>query len=403
MSLISWRCITSCMVHSMLVTVILIMAVPVHAQQLSPDDDFDVILIPVGQTTNAPNRNLSDGKTLLDRGFQALEVVDENTKKKFPLGQYELGQDELTIRLGAGEAIQLLSEWSSAIPVSATSVYFSAIVSSSGEQLQQAALAVLDGDSPNQQSISISLGQDIPSDKREFSLEYQRKSNKVFLLIQVVGPQQGESVIVFERMRFLDGYRELDLSLGATAVTETEHFGYGIDSVILNKPPSTTGGSISIGQDHNHVKYPSSNDWSLKLKTDGVDDVVQAMVPLKVKSGVLLQSESAQRFYGLASLKRISGDNGIFTIAMVNFGSGNAALASVGYGNYTLDSIPSDAWLQAQSTSQFKGTNPAMIMMIIQLQGGPAEIVIDDVSIHAKQDSIYFWDASAVPGLIDNQ
>ncbi len=398
MSLISWRYITSCIVHLLIITASLIMAVPVDAQQLSPEDDFDVIMIPVGHTTNAPNRDMSNGETLLDRGFQAIEI------ENFSLGQYELDQDKLTIRLGAGEAIQLLSEWTSSIPVEATSVYFSAIASASGEPLQQAALAVLDGDAPDtQQSISISLGQDIPSDKREFSLEYHRKSNKVFLLIQVVGPLQGESVIVLERMRFLDGYRELDLSLGATAVTETEHFGYGIDSVKLNNPPSTTGGNISISQEHNHIIYPSSNDWSLKLKTSGADDVIQAMVPLKVKSGVLLQTESAQRFYGLASLKRISGDRGMFTIAMVNFGSGNAALASVGYGNYTLDSIPSDAWLQAQSTSQFKNTNPAMIMMIIQLQGGPAEIVVDDVSIHSKQDSIYFWDASAVPGLINNQ
>ncbi len=400
MDLISLRAITRCTFFLLFLTGGLIIAVPVYAQQLSPEDDFDVLIIPIGETSNAPDRNLSDGATLQDRGFQTIAV------ENFPLGQYELGQDKLTIRLGAGQAIQLLSEWTSSIPVAATSVYFSAIASSTGEPLQQAALAVLDGDDVYQQSISISLGQDIPSDKREFSLEYQRKSDRVLLLIQVVGPLQGESEIVFERMRFLDGYRELDSSLGATAVTETEHFGYGIDSVVLNN--SIAGGSYSISQDENHVIYPSSNDWSLRLKTPpSVGDVlpvVQVRVPLKVKSGALLQSESSQRFYGLASVKRISGDNScIFTIAMVNVGSGNAALSSLGYSNYTLDSIPSDAWMEAQSSIQFKEANPAMIMMIIQLQGGPAEIVVDDLSIHAKQDSIYFWDASAVPGLINNQ
>lgn len=364
---------------------LLVVCMPSLAQDTSSTEDFDVLVIPVGPSVSAPGRDLSSPVSLEARGLQIVSVPG------FALGRVETSLDCLTFRLAAGEAIQVLSLWTDSIPVSATSVYFSAMASTSGEPLQQAALALLDAENPSfEQGVSISYQQDIPTSPREFSLEFRQPAKSVLLLIQAVGPQQGESTLVLERMRLLDGYRELDLSLGTTAVTPVEHFG-GEPLIVRNVPPSTEGGTASLFESENHRRFPNSTSRSLRLTTQKEDDVIQVLLPVTILPEALEDSTYPRQFYAEAAAKRLSGNRGTYTLALLS-----GSTTSVGYQNHSVDTLPLDRWDSVQSPIQLSqaGSNP--LYVIIQISGGPADIVVDDVSIQARRDSIFLWDSKVL-------
>ncbi|MGC9329423.1 MAG: hypothetical protein ACP5I1_17445, partial [Candidatus Hinthialibacter sp.] len=245
------------------------------AQTIAPDDDYDVLVIPVAPSVNPPDRDLTSSESLDARGLQLLPVQD------YELGSYELEPDRIIFTLKPNQAIQLFSYASDTVPVSATSVYFSVVASATGEPLTQAALALLDAEDPYQQSVAISFNEDAPYTARDFSLEYRRTSpGSVYLLVQLVGPAQGESQLVLERMRLLDGYRELDVSLGAVAVTSLEDFSEGIDSLIINPIAGMEQGYIDVSN-LNHLLLPNAEPQSLVLGTKSPDEVIQVLVPLE--------------------------------------------------------------------------------------------------------------------------
>lgn len=364
---------------------LLMACMPSLAQDASSSEDFDVLVIPIGPAASAPGRDLRSPDSLEARGLQIVSVPG------FSLGRVETSLDRLTLHLAAGEAIQLLSLWTDSIPVSATSVYFSAIASASGEPLVQAALALLDAQNPSfEQGVSISYHQDIPTTPREFSLEFRHPADSVLLLIQAVGPQQGESTLVLERMRLLDGYRELDLSLGTTAVTPVEHFG-GEPSFIRSVPPSTPGGTASLFESENHRRYPSAVPRSLRLTTQKEEDVIQVLLPVTILPGALEDSAYPRQFYAEAAAKRLSGNRGTYTLALLS-----GSTTSVGYQNHSIDTLPSDRWDAVQSPIQLSQTGSSPLYVIIQISGGPADIVVDDVSIQSRRDSIFLWDSKVL-------
>lgn len=367
------------------------------AQNVSPGDDYDVLVIPVAPSVSAPGRDLMSSDSLEARGLQLLPVQD------YELGSYELEPDRIIFTLKPNQAIQLFSYASDVVPVSATSVYFSVVASASGEPLNQAALALLDANDPYQQSVAISFKEDVPYASRDFSLEYRRTSpGSVYLLVQLVGPEQGESQLVLERMRLLDGYRELDVSLGAVAVTSLEDFRDGIDSLIINPIAGMEQGYIDVSS-FNHLPFPDAEPQSLILGTKSPDEVIQILVPLELIPEAM-NEEYPRRFYGTASIRRISGEEGTFSVALAS-----GATTSVGYENHPIGDLSTDAWKDVQCPIQFseKGVSftdegVSQLLLIVQLQGGPAEIAVDDVSIQARRNSMYLWDSSLFPGLSEN-
>lgn len=248
----------------------------------------------------------------------------------------------------------------------------------------QCALALLDAANPQQQMVSIAYKEDIPSATRDFSLEYRHPAGKVLLLIQALGPETGESELVLERMRVLDGYRELDVSLGTTAVTSVENFGGGIDSVVKN----IASGYVGIS-DLNRLAYPGAKPQSLLLGTRGADEVIQVLIPLNTLPDAMEASAYPRRFYGVGSVRRVSGEQGTFSIALAG-----GATGSVCYENHVVSSLPLDAWSDAQCSMQCSETGANPLYFIVQLAGGPAEIAVDDVSIQSRRNSMYLWDAN---------
>lgn len=363
-----------------IVNILFTAVIPVLAQTVSPGDDYDVLVVPVGPSVSAPGRDFITPDSLDARGFQVIKVQD------YELGTYRLEPDKISIHLKANQAIQLLSQFADGIPTSATSVYFSMTATVKGKPLTQGALALLDANNPENLSVSIAYGDDIPNVSREFSLEYRHSPGKVLALIQAVGPMEGESELILERMRLLDGYRELDVSLGATVVTSVENFGNGIGSVIAN----INTGSFDVSRLNNR-KYPSIQPQSLLLSTQKTDDVVQLMIPLSFLPDVMGGGNYPRRFYGIASIRRVSGELGTFSVALVS-----GITNSICYENHPVALIPSDDWEEVQCSFQLNEKSSSQMYLIVQLAGGPAEIVVDDVSIQSRRDSMYLWDSRMV-------
>jgi len=363
---------------------VFILASPIgNTQDLSPDDDYDVLVIPVGASASAPGTDFR-APSLALRGL-VVDAVPGLTLAETPL----LDTDTLTVRLKPGEGIRLLS---AAIPVSASTVHLSAIVSATGDRPQQAAMALFDANDLTHQSVSMSFSQEFPYDRRDFSLEYQRKSDSILFLIQLVGPALGESTVTVERLRVLSGYRDIQFALGSTALTAVEHFGQGVDSVTVNTDYSTPGGGYHLFPNFNRTAFPKQIDQSLLMETQSPDDNIQITIPLQQTVNLQEQANFPVRMVGRVYIRRIAGGEGIFTVALFSGITGSG-----GYANYPVSSIPSGEWLCVESQTVLSEASSQVPLLILQLQGGQAKIAVDDASIHLVQDSIHFWDANIIP------
>ena len=363
------------------------------AQLITSDEDYDILVVPVGGTKNVSGKDFS-GDTLESMGFTVIAAPDPNHPK---VGELTAGKDRLVIHLHSDESVQL---WSAPIPVSATSILFSCSATVTGNPPTQAALAFIDGKYDSNLGVSLSLNDEIPLlHDGDFSFEYQCRSEQVILLLQWVGPQQGESWITLERPRILSGYRELDYTLGSAALSFTEHFGGGIQQTVKNTPPTSAGGYTDVSHE-NRMVFPNFAEQSLLLGTQGKDDVIQVSVPV-AQLDPLIPKPGAYplQIYGQAYVKRLYGDNGLFSVALF---SGNTG--SGGYTNYPVASLPMDEWFRVESPVRFSEKGAGNPQLILQIQGGDTQIAVDDVSLQARRDSEFFWDAGvysvAAPPLI---
>lgn len=363
--------------------IFLSVSMPAFAQELSPNDDYDVLVIPGGGAATVLGTDFR-AATLLERGL-TVDSVPGFILAETP----SVGEDTLTVRLGEGQGIRLLS---GAIPISSASVYFSMIASATGEPPQQAALAILDVNDPSRQAVSISFSQEFPYDKQNFSLEYQRNTDAVMFLIQLVGPATGESAVTLKRIRVLDGFQEVQFALGSTAITAVEHFGQGTDSVTTNLPPSTAGGWFSSYPGVNRTSIPMQEDRSLLIGTSSADDVIQITIPLQRTVSFPDDEPFPVRMYGRVYARRISGFDGIFSVALFSGMTGSG-----GYTNYPVSTLKSSEWLSVETRTVFSKESAQVPLLILQLQGGPAKVAVDDVSLNALRDSTHFWDA----GILD--
>jgi|GEM_PF-5233870 iron(II)-dependent oxidoreductase len=350
-----------------------------QAQWITTNDDYDVIAVPVGGARMPISGNYDIG----DMFFAGINGIDgyENRYQITPSIE-----GRIDVHLHAGDGVQI---WSERIPVSAASVYFSCIASVSGEPPLQAALAIIDGENSANLGVSISLHEDIPRTPREFSLEYDCRSNAIHFLIQLIGPQTGETVVTLQRFRVLSGYKELDFTLGTTSLTPVEHFGNGIQHVRINTPPSTVGTVIRTSLDNNRTCFPETTDQSLVIGTLSENNVIQVMIPLQ---SIPLTPDSRKfplRLTGQAFIKRLDGNSGIVSIGLFSGTTG-----SIGYTDFSVASIPSNDWLRIESPVVLTEKGAESPFLVLQIRNGRANIAVDDVSLHARRDSPYFWNAS---------
>ncbi|MEW6234273.1 MAG: hypothetical protein AB1656_02700 [Candidatus Omnitrophota bacterium] len=355
----------------------------VYAQTPLSDEDFDAVIVPVGVSAHASGKDFS-AAIPQDMGLNLLPVDN------YPMGMVELTftADQLTIRLKAGEAIRF---WSDPIPVSPSTVLFTCNVAIAGATPEQAAAALVDGVDMNRLGVNLTYGKDIPMDGRDYSLEYECLSDQAILLLQFVGPKEGESSITVKRLRMLSNFSEREFALGSTALTATEDFGKGMDFVLINKPPSTEGGIVLLNANFNRSIFPASTAQALLLGTQSPNDVIQVLAPLPLKANSMDLRTNPVKIYAQAYVRRVRGTEGIFSIALFS-----GATGTVGYVDYPVASLPGDAWMRVECPVLFTEEGAQAPMMILQVRGGSSGVAIDDISLQARMDSPYFWDADMI-------
>ncbi len=369
------------MKHTSFIPLLLFFVHTASAQWVTTEDDYDMVAIPVGGTHTPSTGSFDIGEMT----FAAINHVP-GYDQRYQVNA--VGEGRIDVHLHEGDGVQI---WSETIPVSATSVYFSCIASVSGEQPQQAAIAIIDAEDSSNIGVSISLNEDIPRTPQEFTMEYECRSKTIHFLIQLLGPETGETVVTLERFRVMSGYNDLDFSLGSTALTFVEHFGNGLDK-IEETPSTLPGGFMGISSQENRTHFPQSNDQSLVIGTQSTFDennVIQVLIPLDAIPLIPDSRTYPSRMVGRAFIKRISGDSGIFSIGLFSSTTG-----SQGYTDFAVSTIPNDNWLPIESPVVFTEKGAQTPSLIVQIRNGRAKIAVDDVSLHMRRDSPYFWDAS---------
>jgi hypothetical protein len=348
-------------------------------------EDYDVIFIEAARSIAPQGRDLTSDR-LEERGM-SIYAVEGYTLPENRI----VGDDIIAIQLQAGEAFRLMSE---PIVMSATSVYLSAQVSIDGATPQQAAMAIIDLENTSNLAASISVNGEIPMESQNFSLTYQRLTNQFVFIIQAVGPVEGVSVITIRNIRLLDGYHELDFRLDSTQISEIQHFGSGRQAYIVNDQVTTEGGHVENVDITSRTEFADAEDRSLLLRTESSTDIVQIyMLFDEMLTDAIERIQSPASIFPRAYIKRLSGENGLLTIAAVG------SSTSIGNSDYPMSTFATDSWTEIEHPVRLERESAEGLILIFQLNGGPAEVLIDDVSIHANKDSMFIWDVDAVRDL----
>ncbi|MBZ0258533.1 hypothetical protein K8I31_20870 [bacterium] len=356
------------------------------------EEDFDVVAVPVGGSLQSGGKDFGgQAFSLNDLGLSQVVIPGDNGDYKSPSpSQIHVSQNQIKVELNADEGLRLLSQ---PMVVSSTSVFFTCFVTVDGVAPAQIGTAFLDIDHLGVIGVALSMpGERKLGKRRELSSEFQPQGQQVQLLLQCVGPQAGTSTITFERLRVLDGFRSLDLSLGSTALTKQERFTPFPKTFDEDETVTTVGGYISGASNESHLQYPKEKAQTLLLAVKSATDVVRAVAPLEALLVDDVEVPAPQMITAQMWAKRRSGVNGKFSIAL-----GSIQTGSIGVYETLVDLIPVDRWVRLECPMFFDHNAVPNTFLFLQLREGPAQLLIDDITLRSRRDALHFWDAQLAP------
>ncbi|MDP8245198.1 MAG: hypothetical protein P9L94_14025 [Candidatus Hinthialibacter antarcticus] len=369
-------------------------ALPVCAQTV--DEDFDVVAIPIGGSLRSGEHEFGGPAfSLADMGLEQVVVpnVDGSNFPEPAEERIQVSRDRIEIELLPGEAVRFLSQ---PMVVSTTSVFFTSFVTVENAIPEQIGTAFLDIENLGLIGVALSLpGERKLGERRELSAEFQPLGRQVQLLLQCVGPAEGSSqptTIAWERLRVLDGFRSLDLALGATALTRQERFSPFPKTFEEDETVTTPGGFISAVSNESHLQYPKEATQTLLIAVKSATDVVRAVAPLERLVIDSLTVPPPQMLTAQMWAKRRSGAGGVFSIAL-----GSAQTTSIGVYEMLVDLIPVDRWVRLECQMFFDHNAVPSSFLFLQLREGASQILIDDITLRGRRDARFFWDESLAP------
>lgn len=366
----------------------------VCSQDVITSDDFDVVVIPVAGST-APEGTDFAGETLAEMGLSLTIVFDEDFVP-FPVpadDRIRVSADRIEIELLRGEAIQLFSR---PVPVSATPVLFTSDLTIRGAFPAQAAVAMIDSNETQTLGVYLAQQNDLVTDQpNEFSYSFEPVSGSIQLLLQFQGPQQDQvsSTLVLERLRLAQGIASHDLSVGNSRISEIQTFTPAPAGI-----QSTAGGYFELTQDTNRTPSPEGDDQAFVFGTTSRSDVVTTLVPVVARDVIEDVSFPATSVVAEVYLQRRSGSEGTVSLAIFSPSSG-----STGVYELPVRRIPENGWLRVQSPLLLRRGSFENPQVLLQIRGGVAELVADDVVLRALHDSIHVWDSSLFPSLFPDE
>ncbi len=359
------------------------------------EDDFDVVAVPIGGSVRSGEKDLGGfAFNLDDMGFDQVGVPD-GEGGFFPglTEDIQVSKDKIQFTLMPGQAVRFLSK---PMVVSTTSVFFTSFITVTGATPEQIGSAFLDIDHLGLIGVSLSLpGDRRLSEQREYSTEFQPRGRQVQLLLQCVGPAVGTgqpATIVWERLRVIDGFRSLDMAMGATVLTRQERFSPFPSGFTEDGQVTTPGGFISGVSDESYLHLVKEAPQTLLIAVKSATDVVRAVAPLDrlvIESAAI---PAPQMLTAQMWVKRRSGTSGVFSIAL-----GSAKTLSLGVYEMLVDLIPVDQWIRLECSMFFDHNAVPNSFLFLQLRDGACEILVDDITLRGRRDALYFWDDSLAP------
>lgn len=360
------------------------------------EEDFDVVAIPIGGSLRSGEHDFGgQAFSPADMGLEQVAVPDVDGSN-FPAPadeRIQVTQDRIEIELNAGEAVRFISQ---PMVVSTTSVFFTSFVTVENSTPEQIGVAFLDIENLGLIGVSLSLpGERRLGERRELSAEFQPQGRLVQLLLQCVGPPAGSgqtTTIVWERLRVLDGFRSLDLALGATALTQQERF-TPFPKAFEDDPTVTTpGGFISAVSNESHLKYAKETTQALLIAVKSATDVVRAVAPLARLMVDPVTVPAPQMLTAQMWAKRRAGAGGVLSIAL-----GSAQTGSISVFETLVDLIPVDRWVRLECSMFFDHNAIPATFLFLQLREGTSQVLIDDITLRGRRDALYFWDENLAP------
>ncbi len=334
-----------------------------------PGQDWDCAVARVISSVN-PEGGDWDADTLEGKGL-AVGAVEN-----LPQAEAHVQGSAVIVSAQKRRGVRL---YSNTIPLDEGPATVSLKVNVEGERPKQVGIALINSQDGHTQFSSMLYNLladgEIPAGERQVSITYELPSPGAVLLFQIVGPVTGRSTVTVDEIRVYPGTWPVDQALGPTRVSLGEDFEHG----------GALAGDLIIVATETRKIIPGGLGQCGLLRTQSGAEIRTAYLfgedPLS--PGMLPSNLEARGW-----VRRQADTDGSLALGLSN---GHQTAVTI----VPVRDLPREHWQMIRTGGMFTTADNPFI--VVQLAGGPAEVLVDDIELHAPHDSVWFWDASYEP------
>ncbi len=342
-----------------------------------PGQDWDSAVVEVISSVN-PEGGDWDANTLESKGLKSGEV------EGFPPAEVNVQGSSVVVNANQQTGIRL---YSSTIPLDAGPATVNLKVKVEGERPEQLGVALINSEDNHAQFSSMLYNlladDEISTGERQVSVTYTLPTPGAVLLFQIIGPDQGRSTVTVRTIRVYPGTWPVDRALGPTRVSLVEDFEQ--DDVLAE--------GLEIVSTETRRIIPGGLGRCGLLETQAGAEVVQSYLSTSDPFAI---AKPPTNIEARVWVRRPRGSEGSFALGLLNVHQNEEpSVPQTAVTVIPVRDLPKDHWRMIRTGGMF--TTEDTPLVVLQLTGGPAEILVDDIELHAPHDSIWFWDASYDP------
>ncbi len=323
-----------------------------------------------------------EAETLEGKGFQVYKIGE------MPLAGVSVEDRGIRMDVYAWQAIRLLSN---PIPVGTGPITVRMKLYNEGGIPARVAVAFVGADENGNWDFrdlasGELLGDEIPVTEREISFTYESTSPVVFLILQAEGSTTGLSVVHVREIRVHRGWWPSDLAIAPTRLALYEDFEKNEVLLQRNDRVSTVFGAM-FSMD-THTRVPNGLGRCRLMQTRKSTDVIQQYMSAPAGlSPVILPAQVEAHVW----VRRLTNeDEGDFYLGLTD--DDYTAVVSV-----RVADLPINTWRQVRTGGTFRTQGAMDPTILVQVAGGPASVLVDDMELHAPHDRNIYWEAGARP------
>jgi len=338
--------------------------------------DWDTAYAEVVSSVNPEGADW-EADSLEGKGLRIIKIGET------PLAGVSVENRSIRLDVYAWQAVRLFSN---SIPVGTGPITLRMKIYNEGQIPAQVAVAFVGADENGQPDFrNLASGQllsdEIPTTEREFSFTYQSTSPVAFLILQAVGSTSGVSVVHIRGIRVHRGWWPTDLAIAPTRLALYEDFESEKTLLQRNDRVSTVfGGRFP----DTHTRIPNGSGQCWLLRTSKSTDVIQQYIfaPTGL-SPVILPAQLEAHVW----VRRMNNENqGDFYLGLTD--DDHTVVVSV-----PVADLPINTWRLVRTGGTFRTRGAMDPTILVQVAGGPASVLVDDIELHAPHDRNIYWEA----------